>query len=180
MRLRGASFRFFYSLHSIPCIGMEVFFGDKSIVFSADHMNDPQRIHQMYEQGILSLGRRDALLHFPWSHDLILHEAGVPPIHTPLATLEALEDSIKERLYLVHVSSSAVPASSKLRVAPCGVKNTLELSVDVPEYSEAIAALHLIEDVPFLSNLTLAHARGLLEIGHKKRRARWWCPRGAS
>lgn len=171
MRLRGASFRFFYSLHSIPCIGLEVFFADKSIVFSADHLNDPTRIRQMHEQGVLSAGRQEELLNFPWAHDLILHEAGVPPIHTPLATLEALDDDIKERMYLVHVSEGAVPEGSKLKVAPTGVKNTLEVPVDVPEYSEAISVLSLIGDIHFLANLTLPHARGVLEIGYKKRYA---------
>jgi len=169
MRLRGASSNFFYSLHSIPCIGLEVFFADKSIVFSADHCNDPVRIQQMHVEGVLSAGRRDELLNFPWKHDLILHEAGVPPIHTPLATLEALSDEIKERMYLVHVSEGAVPKGSKLKVAPVGVKNTLEVPVDVPEFSEAISVLSLVGDIHFLADLTLPQARGLLEIGYKKR-----------
>jgi CRP-like cAMP-binding protein len=169
VRLRGASFRFFYSLHSIPCIGLEVFFADKSIVFSADHCNDPSRIRQMHEEGILSAGRRDELLNFPWNHDLILHEAGVPPIHTPLATLEALDDDIKKRMYLVHVSEGAVPKESKLKIAPVGVKNTLEVPVDVPEFSEAISVLGLIGDIHLLTDLTLTQARGLLEIGYKRR-----------
>ena len=171
MRLRGASFNFFYSLHSIPCIGLEVFFAGKSIVFSADHCNDPMRIEQMHIEGVLSAGRRTELLNFPWNHDLILHEAGVPPIHTPLATLEALDDEIKEKMYLVHVSEDAVPKESKLKVAPVGVKNTLEVQVDVPEFSEAISVLSLVGDIHFLADLTLPQARGLLEIGYKKRYA---------
>jgi glyoxylase-like metal-dependent hydrolase (beta-lactamase superfamily II) len=44
IRVRGAEFRFFYALHSIPCIGFEVFFGDKSMVFTGDHMNDPTKL----------------------------------------------------------------------------------------------------------------------------------------
>ena len=57
---------------------------------SADHMNDPEKIHALFESGVLSEGRRDALLNFPWDRDLILHEAGVPPIHTPMSTLAGL------------------------------------------------------------------------------------------
>lgn len=60
------------------------------MVFSADHMNDPARIMSMCEEGVLSEGRRDALLNFPWHHDVIFHEAGIPPIHTPMRTLEVL------------------------------------------------------------------------------------------
>ncbi|CAB1116732.1 unnamed protein product [Ectocarpus sp. CCAP 1310/34] len=90
LRLNGASFDFFYTLHSIPCVGFEVTFKGKGMVFSADHMNDPGRIREMCEQGFLSEGRRDALLNFPWHHDLIFHEAGIPPIHTPIQTLERI------------------------------------------------------------------------------------------
>lgn len=169
LKLRGASFKFFYSLHSIPCLGFEVTFGGKSIVLSGDHMNDPARIQAMFEEGVLSAGRRDQLLAFPWHHDLILHEAGIPPIHTPLATLEALPADVKRRLHVVHVSEGAVREGSGLQAARPGVRNTLELEVDVPEFSAAVSTLNLIDDIHFLSGLSLAHARGLLEIAFTRR-----------
>lgn len=131
MKLRGGSFNFFYSLHSIPCVGFEVEFGSRSIVFSADHMNDPERIRMMFSEGVLSGGRRDKLLNFPWHHDAILHEAGIPPIHTPLKTLEALPEDVKARLHVVHVAASAIPEGSQLNVAKTGVENTIELEVSV-------------------------------------------------
>lgn len=68
----------------------------------------------MYEEGILSAGRRDFLLNFPWHHSVILHEAGVPPIHTPMKTLEDLSDDIKSRLYIVHCACSKVPAVGEI------------------------------------------------------------------
>lgn len=58
------------------------------MVFSADHMNDPERVRAMCDEGFLTIGRRDALLDFPWHHDVIFHEAGIPPIHTPMRTLQ--------------------------------------------------------------------------------------------
>jgi len=82
-----------------------------------------------------------------------------------------LDDDIKEKMYLVHVSEGAVPKGSKLKVAPVGVKNTLEVPVDVPEFRKAISVLSLVEDIHFLADLTLPQARGLLEIGYKKRYA---------
>ncbi len=168
LKLRGASFRFFYSLHSIPCLGFEVVFGGKSIVFSGDHMNDPARIQAMHEEGVLSAGRRDQLLAFPWHHNLILHEAGIPPIHTPLATLEALPEDVKRRLHVVHVSEGAIREGSGLQAARPGVRNTLELEVDVPEFAAAISTLNLIDDIHFFSGLSLAHAKGLLEIAYTR------------
>lgn len=60
----------------------------KGMSFSADHMNDPARVRAMCGEGFMSEGRRDALLAFPWHHDAIFHEAGIPPIHTPMQTLQ--------------------------------------------------------------------------------------------
>jgi hypothetical protein len=68
----------------------------KSMIYSGDTFNDAAGIQQLYKDGYLSAGRRDALLQFPWhKHDVILHEAGVPPIHTPMSTFEALSPEIK-------------------------------------------------------------------------------------
>jgi hypothetical protein len=55
--IRGATFRFFYSLHSIPCIGFEVVYGTKRIVFSGDHLNDVERIQALKDEGVLSQER---------------------------------------------------------------------------------------------------------------------------
>lgn len=43
--------------------------------------------------------------------------------------------------------------------------------MNVPEFSEAISVLNLIGDIYFFSGLSLSHARGLLEVGFKKRYA---------
>lgn len=45
------------------------------------------------------------------------------------------------------------------------------VQVNVPEFSEAISVLNLIGDIYFFSGLSLSHARGLLEVGFKKRYA---------
>ena len=43
-----------------------------------------------------------------------MHEAGVPPIHTPMKILAALPDDVKKKLYLVHTSESDIPKDSGL------------------------------------------------------------------
>jgi hypothetical protein len=43
MIIHGAQFRFFYSLHTIPCIGFEVYYNDKSIYFSGDTYYCPEK-----------------------------------------------------------------------------------------------------------------------------------------
>jgi hypothetical protein len=57
--------------------------------------------------------------------DALLHEAGAPPIHTPLSVLQNLPEKIRERLYVVH--TSALPPDSGLRVAPTGTAGTIRL-----------------------------------------------------
>ncbi|GBG25706.1 cGMP-dependent 3',5'-cGMP phosphodiesterase A [Hondaea fermentalgiana] len=165
VKCRGGVLRFFYSLHSIPCVGFEAFFGGRSIVFSADHMNDPTRIQQLCEDGVLSPGRRDALLEFPWDRDLILHEAGVPPIHTPMETLSALPDDVKKRLYVVHVSLDKIPEGSGLRAAIPGVEHTISLDgVEEPPHSRALEILDLVSSIPLFSHLTVKHASDILSF----------------
>lgn len=57
--------------------------------------------------------------------DLLLHESGAPPIHTPLDELLKLPPRVKARLYVVH--TSALPAGCELRVAPTGTAGTIRL-----------------------------------------------------
>ena len=57
--------------------------------------------------------------------DVLLHEAGVPPIHTPLSVLEKLPKHVKDRLYIVH--TAAIPPDCNLKVAPTGTIGTIRL-----------------------------------------------------
>ena len=50
LRFQGATFKFFYSLHSIPCVGFRVEWRGRSIVFSGDHLHDPVMINKLQEK----------------------------------------------------------------------------------------------------------------------------------
>lgn len=77
-------------------------------------------------QGVLSKARADDLSNLPLQEtDLLLHEAGAPPIHTPLEVLLQLPQRVKRRLYVVH--TSALPPDCELRVAPTGTEGTIRL-----------------------------------------------------
>jgi hypothetical protein len=74
----------------------------------------------------LSKGRADDLRQLPIQEcDVLLHEAGAPPIHTPLRVLQDLPALVKSRLYVVH--TAAIPPDSGLRVAPTGTSGTIRL-----------------------------------------------------
>jgi hypothetical protein len=77
-------------------------------------------------QGVLSAERAKDLRDLPLQDcDILLHEAGTPPIHTPIQVLCDLPDKVKERLYVVH--TSALPADCGLKVAPTGTAGTIRL-----------------------------------------------------
>ncbi|ETV80522.1 hypothetical protein H257_06784 [Aphanomyces astaci] len=165
--IRGATFRFFYSLHSIPCVGFEVTYGSKRIVFSGDHLNDVDRIQALRDEGVLSTTRCNELLAFPWDCDVILHEAGVPPIHTPMKTLMALDESIRSRMYVVHTAAKDIPANSGLRAAPEGVQNTIIVPTELPESASTMEVLDLIRKIDIFGDLTLNDAYEVIQMAKR-------------
>eukprot|EP00978_Attheya_sp_CCMP212_P003499 scaffold7218_cov52-Attheya_sp.AAC.5 len=126
LRFQGATFHFTYTLHTIPCVGFRVEWRGRSMVFTGDHFNSPPAIDKLQEQGVLSKARADDLRHLPLQEtDLLLHESGAPPIHTPLDVLLKLPPNVKKRLYVVH--TSALPPGCELKAAPTGTAGTIRL-----------------------------------------------------
>lgn len=96
------------------------------MVFTGDHMNIPDKIDQLEKECVLTKERADNLRQLPLLDcDLLLHESGAPPIHTPLEVLVALPKEVKDRLWVVH--TSALPKECGLRVAPTGTAGTFRL-----------------------------------------------------
>lgn len=168
MRIHGADLRFFYAFHSIPTIGFEAFFGGKTIAFSSDTHYDPDRIKEAHKAGVLATGRAQQLLDFPWYSDVVLHEAGVPPLHTPIDVLKKLPDEVKERLYLVHIAEKDVPAASGLKSAPVGLRDTIRVDVKLPEHAEAIDLLESVCSVDLFKDFPVSRAPEILQIARKK------------
>ena len=131
----GANFKVFYSMHTIPCIGFECFYNKASIIYSADTNSDPELPIKMFEDGIIGAGRRNALENnaLKGKHSIIFHEAGVPPIHTPMGMLANQPYNVKERMYLVHVSENKVPKDKGLKVATEWSTMVLQQPLDFDE-----------------------------------------------
>lgn len=168
LRIQGAEFRFFYALHSIPTIGFECFWGGKSFAYSSDTLYDPPRLAALHDAGIVSAERRAALLNFPWHHSLVVHEAGVPPIHTPAARLAELPAEVKDRLRIIHIAEADLPRDAGLRLARTGFDETLELSVAAPAYGDVLAALDALAAVDLLRDLTVERCREFLTIARRQ------------
>lgn len=168
IHVHGGELWFHYTLHSIPTIGVEAFYGNRSISISGDTLYDPDRITQMYEQGVFDRPRYEALVTFPAHHSAILHEAGIPPLHTPTAALAALPADVKERLHLVHIAAKDVPQGVGLRAAREGLEHTIRVEPSSsPRFSEAIELLDNFAMVDFLRDLPVSRARSLLQVARR-------------
>ncbi|GBG31824.1 cGMP-dependent 3',5'-cGMP phosphodiesterase A [Hondaea fermentalgiana] len=165
----GASLRFFYSLHSIPCVGFQASFQGKDIVYSADTFYDPPAMKRMNEEGILSDERLQALLDFPWHCDVVLHEAGVPPIHTPLDALAALPEEHKRNVRLIHIDANSAARAANLgfRIAECGVENTIVL-IPRSEEHQMLKFLQLLGSIEIFRHFTVNQALDLMLMAHEE------------
>lgn len=139
--LHGAEWRFRYSLHTIPCIGFTVTLASKTITYSADTHTDPLLTEKMFNEGVIGEGRRSSLESFEWDSSIVLHEAGVPPIHTPMQVLQNLPEDVKSHLYVVHVAKKDIPAETGLKTLETG--DTKYLDIPVNPVQRAIEVLDL-------------------------------------
>ena len=164
VNVAGAAFVFRYNFHPIPTLGFDVTYQGRTVAYSGDHLNDRQQLTALHETGLLSRKRLEGLLDFRWDADLILHEAGVPPIHTPIETLCGLDDQTKTRLYVNHISEDKLPAGGGLKLAPPGVEATLVLEVAPPELWLAQRMLDLFAGVDLLNPLGIDKVAEFLRI----------------
>lgn len=161
----GGNITLNYSLHTIPCVGIKATYGGKSFVYSADHCNMSQVFNRIHGEGAMTNARRDVLLNFPWDCDVVFHEAGVPPIHTPLSELENLADDIKDHMYLIHVSENSVPSDKGFKIARAGVRNTIRIPItNAPPLAPALHTLQFLQEVLFFEDFPLPMSTELLQV----------------
>lgn len=162
--IAGGRFHFRYTLHPIPTLGFEVEFENESFYYSCDTLYDPDIVASLHRRGIVSQGRMNDILNVPWHSSLILHEAGIPPIHTPMNVLAAQPTEVKERMFLTHVSASAIPPDSGLKLAETGTANTMAIAVPLSEKSLASRILDVVSRIDLFVDLELRKAAELLAI----------------
>lgn len=169
LHFNGAMLNFFYELHSIPCIGFTVHYLNKSIYFSADTYYDPDGIKSICEKGFLTKERLELLTNGIWGHDLIFHEAGVPPIHTPMKVLLNLPEKVKERLFLVHIAEKDIPKDSGLRMAKTGLQNTVALDVLKDKITSVLNTLDVLCSIELFEKTNIRNVRDLLESAQERK-----------
>ena len=162
VEVHGARLLFRFTLHSIPALGFEAHYQGASFNYSGDTLNDPAAVDAIFAAGHMDAARREELSHYDWSHDLHFHESGIPPLHTPIERLAALDDDVKKRLRVLHVTPHRVLGHAGLIVAEPGRAATITLPVEFAPEQRLLRNLGLLGRTKLFADLPLAHAAALL------------------
>ncbi|MBU1077912.1 MAG: cAMP/cGMP-dependent 3',5'-cyclic-AMP/GMP phosphodiesterase [Spirochaetes bacterium] len=162
--IHGAIFTFFYSLHSIPTMGFHISCRDKTFLYSSDHLNEPTIIKQMYEKGFLEKERMEFLLNFPWDFDIIYHEAGIPPLHTPVSFLNSLPKDIQKKVTVYHIAEKDFPEKTSLKLAKFGIGETLYPDIKKHKNEEAFRILDVFSRIDIFKDLPFERIKDLLLV----------------
>jgi len=145
VHFQGGSIKFFYSLHALPCIGFRAELAGKSIVYSSDTYYDPDGLAALQQRGIISAERCASLCTdcSVQQADLLLHEAGIAPIHTPFDALAKLPDNIKRSIRVIHCNDARAAESEFEKVQP-GFEHTITIDTEPPLHAEANQILQIL------------------------------------
>lgn len=165
--IHGAIFSFFYTLHSIPTIGFQFNYRNKTFIYSSDHLNEPNIIKELYEKGVISEKRYKNLINFPWHKDIIYHEAGIPPLHTPISYLNSLDVEIQKKITVYHIAEKDFPKDTHLKLAKFGIAETVYPDIEKHKYEEAYQILDVFSRIDIFKDLPFERVKDLLLIVKK-------------
>ncbi len=162
--IHGAVFSFYYSLHSIPTIGFHFSYRDKTFLYSSDHLNEPNIVKKMYKDGVITKERMDFLNNFPWEYDIIYHEAGIPPLHTPISYLNSLPKEVQKRITIYHIAEKDFPEDTHLTLAKFGIGETVYPDIKKHKFEEAFRILDVFSRIDIFKNLPFQRIKDLLLV----------------
>lgn len=162
--IHGAEFRMFYTLHSIPSIGFKMTFAGKTMIYSSDHNNDPDKHEELFNKGIIDKRRYEEFKNFPWDADIIFHESGIPPLHTPVKYLDSLSPEIKDKIYIYHIAAKDFPDNTSLKLAKFGIENTIKFDVEKSKFEKAYQILGILNNLDLFADLPISKAQEFITI----------------
>ena len=162
--INGAEFNFNYALHSIPSLSFEFTYRDQSFIYSSDHLNDPEKFKEMYEGGVLTETRYKYLSNFPWHHNIIYHEAGIPPLHTRIEYLQTLPEDVQKKITVYHIARRDMPKDTQLSLATFGIENTYYPKITPPKYEEAMGILDVLGNIDIFRDFPISKSKEFLNI----------------
>ena len=164
--IHGGEFDIFYALHSIPTMGFRLRFQGRSFVYSSDHQGDPAVQEKMLKEHAMEKRRFEQLRDFPWDSDVIYHESGIAPLHTPLEFLASLPEDVQSRTVVYHIARKDFEkaADTPLRRASFGIENTLFFKTVSSPYEDAYRALDILKRLDFFESLPVKKVQEFLSI----------------
>ncbi|MFC1670098.1 cAMP/cGMP-dependent 3',5'-cyclic-AMP/GMP phosphodiesterase [Spirochaetota bacterium] len=162
--IHGARFDIFYSLHSIPTMGFRIEFQNKSLTYSSDHNNDPALHKKLFDEKIISEDRYKELSNFPWGSNIVYHESGVPPLHTPIDYLDSLPKNKKKKTVVYHIPQKDMPKKSLLTIAKFGIENTQYFKTKAPSFERAYQVIGLFKYADILSDMETPKVQEFVSI----------------
>jgi len=160
--IHGGFFNFFYSVHSIPTMGFYFLYRDKTFLYSSDHLADPEKLKYLHEQGIMSKDRLDFFLTKPWEMDIIYHEAGIPPLHTPIDFLNSLGKKVQKKITVYHIAEKDFPKNTDLTLAKFGIGETVTPVIKKHKFEEAYEILDVFDRIDLFRDLPFDKSKYLL------------------
>src|SRR5208283_1176959 len=151
--IHGAIFSFFYALHSIPTIGFHFTYRNKTYYYSSDHLNEPGQIKELEKKGVISGERARHLIDSMWDYDIIYHESGIPPLHTPISYLASLPENIKKKITVYHIAEKDFIKDKGLKLAKFGIGETVYPSVEKYEHEDAYRILDVFSRISVFNGL---------------------------
>lgn len=169
VHFQGGTLKFFYSLHALPCIGFRAELAGKSITYSGDTYYDPEGLLQLQKRDVISEPRRLSLLNDAsvQESDLLLHEAGIAPIHTPAEALKQLPEAIRKNLRIIHVSDKRAEEAGLDKVQS-GFENTIRVAVPGSQHAHATNILQILLATDLFRSLDVTTAIDVLQVTHER------------
>jgi len=169
VHFQGGTITFFYALHALPCVGFRAELDGKSMTYSGDTFYEVAGLKALSERGVISDARRESLLYRGsiQQSDLLLHEAGVAPIHTPPDALKSLPEELRRNLKVIHISDKRADEAGleKVRV---GFEHTVSIPVQPSAHAQATNILHMLLATDLFRSLDVNTAVDLLLVTTQK------------
>lgn len=159
----GAEIRTWYSVHTIPTLGVDISMGGRHIRMPGDTLWGRQ-LEPLLEKKIISKNRYDFILHTYDGADVIVADAGGGPIHPdPEEVHELLSHANGSQMMVTHIPEFARPY---LPIAEPGTVVTLLPRVErTPEDALALFGSPVLRNVPERWLLALLYGGEVESLG---------------
>jgi CRP-like cAMP-binding protein len=119
---------------------------------------------KLLDDGVIDGERYRQLQSFPWDRNVIYHESGIAPLHTPVAFLNSLPRKLQKKIVVYHIAKKDFPKSTALTLATFGIENTLYFKTRAPAYEKTYMVLNALKHLDFFESLNVEKTQEFVTI----------------